>query len=314
MPDPAWDCVVVGGGAAGLSAALVLGRARRRVLLLDQGEQANLPAPGIGGLLGFDGVPPAELYARGRTELAAYPTVSIQSAEVVGGGRSGDGFVVSIAGGDDAFQAARVLLAPGMDYELPDIPGIAELWGRSVFHCPYCHGWEHRDRPLAVLGSPMAAHSALLLRGWSEDVVLLTGGPDGSDGLAAVDRDRVERAGVEVIERPVVGLRGRGGRLEAVLFADGGELAREGLLAFTPLRQRSSLARELGAALTESDRIDVDQFGQTTVPGLYAAGDVSLPGPHLAGAIAAGSLTGAVINEHLVVAEHGGEPMIPPRV
>jgi thioredoxin reductase len=112
----------------------------------------------------------------------------------------------------------------------------------------------------------------------------------------------------------VAGLRGRDGRLEAVLFADGGELAREGLLAFTPLRQRSSLARDLGAALTDNDRIDVDQFGQTTVPGLYAAGDVSLPGPHLAGAIAAGSLTGGVINEHLVVAEYGSESLIPARV
>ena len=162
--DTNWDCIVVGGGAAGLSAALVLGRARRRTLLVDAAGQSNLPAEGIGGLLGHDGRPPAELYAAGREELAAYPTVELRAGSVVGGARRGEGFALELADGARE-TARRVLLATGLEYRYPALPGAAERWGGSVFHCPFCHGWEHRDEPLGVLerGSS-GAHRALLRR------------------------------------------------------------------------------------------------------------------------------------------------------
>jgi thioredoxin reductase len=304
-----WDCAIVGGGAAGLSAALVLGRARRRVLVLDIGEQSNRPAHGIGGLLGHDGRGPAELYSRGRAELAAYPTVQVRDARVTGGSPQDGGFTLSTADGDTV-EAARLLLATGMDYAVPDLPGVAELWGGSVFHCPYCHGWEVRDGALAVLGNTAAAHRALLLRGWSADVVLLTDGPADLD---VDERRQLQQAGVPVVERRVAGVRGHGGALEVVLFADGGELPRDGLLVAAPPRQRSSLASDLGAELTERDTVDVDPFGQTTVPGLYAAGDVSSLMPQVASAIAEGSRAAAVINGDLVAERHGIEPMIPRR-
>jgi thioredoxin reductase len=307
--ETVWDCVVVGGGAAGLSAALVLGRARRRVLVLDAGEQSNRPAHGIGGLLGHDGLPPAELYARGRAELATYPSVEIRDLRVTGGAREEDWFVLSTANGATV-HAARVLLAPGMEYDPPDLPGAAELWGGAVFHCPYCHGWEVRDRALGVLGNLHAAYRALLLRGWSDDVVLLTDGPA---ELEADERTTLERAGVPVDERPVVGVRGRKGALEAVVFADGDELPRDSLLVAAPLRQRSSLAADLGAELTERGTVDVDAFGQTTVPGLYAAGDVSAAMQQVAGAIADGSRAAAAINDNLLAEQHATEPMIPRR-
>ena len=172
-----WDCVVVGGGAAGLSAALVLGRARRRTLVVDDGNQSNLTASGIGGLLGHDGRPPAELYEIGRHELTAYPSVEVRTGAVIGGVRDDDGFGLDLGDGHHE-RTRRVVLATGMQYRPPEIPGLAELWGRSVFHCPFCHGWEVRDRPLAVLSrGERAIHSALLLRGWSDDIVLLTDGP-----------------------------------------------------------------------------------------------------------------------------------------
>jgi thioredoxin reductase len=304
-----WDCVIVGGGAAGLSAALVLGRARRRVLLLDAGEQSNLPAHGIGGLLGHDGRAPAELYSRGRAELAGYPSVEVRDARVTGGSPRDGGFSLTVADGD-AVGAARVLLATGMDYAVPDLPGVAELWGGSVFHCPYCHGWEVRDGALAVLANTAAVHRALLLRGWSADVVLLTDGPADLD---VDDRSLLQRAGVPVVERPVAGVRGNSGALEAVLFGDGGELPRDGLLVAAPPRQRSSLASDLGAELTERGTVDVDAFGQTTVPGLYAAGDVSALMPQVATAIAEGSRAAAVINDNLLTEQHGMDPMIPRR-
>jgi thioredoxin reductase len=309
MNATTWECVVVGGGAAGLSAALVLGRARRRVLVLDAGEQSNRPAHGIGGLLGHDGLAPDALYERGRAELAAYPTVELRDGRVVAGERDDGRFVLTTADGD-TLHAERVLLATGMRYAVPGLPGVDALWGDTVFHCPYCHGWELRDRLLAVLGNMAGAHRALLLRQWSADVVLLTDGPAELD---ADERARLDRAGIPVDERPVAGVRGRDGALEAVLFADGGELARDGLLVGAPLQQRSGLAGDLGAELTERGGVDADAFGRTTVPGLYAAGDVASPMPQVAGAIADGSRAAAAINDDLLAAEHDMEPLIPSR-
>jgi thioredoxin reductase len=148
--DEPWDCIVVGGGAAGLSAALVLGRARQRTLVVDAGAPSNAVAHGIGGLLGHDQRPPAELYATGRAELAAYPTVEVRVGSVVGGRREGPGFVLELADGRHE-RAHRVLLASGMDYQRPDLPGLEERWGRSAFHCPFCHGWEVRANAAATI-------------------------------------------------------------------------------------------------------------------------------------------------------------------
>ena len=150
--DIVWDCIIVGGGVAGLSAALVLGRARRRTLLVDAGDQSNLAAHGIGGLLGHDGRSPAELYAAGRGELAAYPSVQLRTGEVVAGERVADVFELELGDGHRA-RARRVLLATGMDYRPPPLPGLAELWGRSVFHCPFCHGWESSGSAVGGVGA-----------------------------------------------------------------------------------------------------------------------------------------------------------------
>ena len=157
MEQP-WDCIVVGAGAAGLSAALVLGRARQRTLVVDAGNQSNRAAHGIGGFLGQDGRPPDAFYAASREELAAYPTVELRSGEVLGGAPDEGGFVLELAGGTRE-ATRRVLLATGMEYRLPALPGVAERWGRSVFHCPFCHGWEVRDRPLGVLDRAPPAYS-----------------------------------------------------------------------------------------------------------------------------------------------------------
>ena len=190
-----WECIIVGGGAAGLSAALVLGRARKRTLLVDAGAQSNRPAHGIGGLLGHDGRPPAELYASGRRELVAYPSVEVRDGAVTVASSTEGGFTVTLTDGSVELTQ-RLILATGMDYQIPELPGLAERWGRSVFHCPFCHGWEVRDRPLCVLDSDAVTgvHRALLLTGWSADVTLLTNGPA---GLTDEDRDHLVAAGVD---------------------------------------------------------------------------------------------------------------------
>ena len=288
--DNEWECVVVGGGAAGLSAALVLGRARRRTLLIDAGGQSNRAAHGIGGLLGFDGVPPAELYARGRRELERYPSVEVRDGEVRAAA-AGDGITLDLADGAGV-HTRRLLLATGMRYDYPDLPGLAPLWGRSVFHCPFCHGWEVRDQPLAVLAQgERAVHMATLLRGWSDDVVLLTGGPA---DLSDDDRARLDIAGIPIDERKVRELDSAAGELHAVVFDDGARLPRSALLVAAELRQRSGLAAQVGVKLVATgpvspEAVDVDPLYRTSVPGVFAAGDVCAQMPQIAAAVAAGS-------------------------
>lgn len=298
-----WDSVVVGGGAAGLSAALVLGRARRRTLVVDAGRQSNRSAHGIGGLLGHDGRPPAELYAAGRAELATYPAVEVRDGLVVSAKPDDAGFVVTLDDGSVA-TTRTILLAAGMDYVYADVDGLAERWGRSVFHCPFCHGWEARDGRLAVLDADPATalHRVQLLRNWSDDVVLLTNGPS---ELSVADRDALAAAGVPIEAREVAGLRGSGDELSAVVFADGGELARDGLLVAVELRQRDDLAAQLGVPFApptplSAESLAADPLGATAVPGVFVAGDVVAGMPSVANAIAAGSIAAASIVRLLV--------------
>lgn len=301
--DTDWDCIVVGGGAAGLSAALVLGRARRRTLLVDAGDQSNRPAHGIGGLLGHDGRPPAELYEIGRDELAGYPSVEVREGEVVRGERREQGgFLLELADGRGE-ASSRVLLATGMEYRPPRLPGIAERWGRAVFHCPFCHGWEVRERPLAVLDhGPEGARRALVLRAWSDEVALLANGPA---ELTDEDTERLAAAGVVVDERPVVGIRGRGEALEAVRFDDGDEHVCGGLLVPVTLHQRSPLAEQLGVTTAApspltAEAVAVDAGTQAAAAGIAAAGDLTGTMPSVANAVAAGAKAAAAIVHELM--------------
>ncbi|HET6734164.1 NAD(P)/FAD-dependent oxidoreductase [Mycobacterium sp.] len=299
-----WECVVVGAGAAGLSAALVLGRARRRTLVIDAGEPSNQAARVIGGLLGYDQRPPAELYEAGRRELWAYPSVEYRSGQVASGAALGNRFVLKLEDGQQV-TARRVLLATGMRYCPPELPGLDGLWGRSVFQCPFCHGWEMRDKRLATLvADDDAVHAALLLRGWSDDVVVLT---DGATDLSADERRRLEAANVTIDRRKVVGLEGDDGQLTRIAFADGSHLQRDGLLVDAPLRQRSGLAEQLGATCTEGplapDSIGVDPLHRTSTAAVFAAGDVCAEQPYVAGAIAAGSQAAMIIVQSLLADE-----------
>lgn len=315
-----WECIVVGGGAAGLSAALVLGRARRRTLLVDAGAPSNRFSHGIGGLLGHDTKPPARFYAEARENVAAYPAVERRSGEVAAAERDGNGFTLTLA--DGTRETTRtVILATGMDYERPDVPGLDPLWGGSVFHCPFCHGWEHAGRPLGVLDrGDTGVHRASLLRAWSDDVTLLTNGPDElDDGQRAELRER----GIVVDPRPVAGLEAsavspdaadaddtaseHAPALSAVRFTGGETRPLGGLLIPVTLRQRGPLATQLGLELLpetplSTESIQVDPMGATSVPGVFSAGDASISMPSVANAIAAGSAAAAGVVQRLVVA------------
>ena len=300
------ECIVVGGGAAGLSAALVLGRARRRTLLVDASEQSNRVAERVGGLLGHDRRPAADLYRVGRHELSAYPSVELCDGRVARG-QQRDGVIELELENGDMVRAPRVLLATGMQYEPPDLPGLAPLWGKTVFQCPFCHGWEMRDKRLASLAAGAGAvHGSLMLRGWSDDVVVLT---DGASHLDEEARRRLEAAKVTIDDRRIVELLGENGQLTAVAFADGNRLERDGLLVEAPLRQRSPLAAELNVARVAgplaAETIEVDSLHRTSVPGVFAAGDVCAEQPHVAGAGAAGSQAAMTIVQTLLADEFG---------
>lgn len=300
--DRTYDCIVAGGGAAGLTAALVLGRARRRVLLVDGGRQSNLPAEAVGGLLAHEDTAPAALYAAGREQLTALPSVTMRDGEVVEAAVEQDGVTVRLADGAQ-LAARRLLLAAGLDWAVPTLPGAAELWGRSVFHCPFCHGWEVRDARLAVLGAgSTGALQALMLRGWSDEVVLLAGGPAELD---EDDRARLAAAGVRVDERPLDRLVARDGALAAVRFADGSELERDGLLVHSVPSQRSELVAELGLELTDRGTVAVDALGRSSVPVVYAAGDIAGPSVSVAAAAGSGSVAAISLHRDLLFAEHG---------
>jgi thioredoxin reductase len=268
-PAREYDAVIVGGGPAGLSAALVLGRARRRVLVVDHGRPANAVSHGVGGLLGQTRVDPGGLRSTGREQLAHHPTVEVADDEVAGIDRGGGGFVVDLRRRGDV-RVGAVVLAHGLRYDPPSLPGIDDLWGRSVFHCAFCDGWEVRDLPLALHGrGPAAARSALVLAGWSDDVVLF------SDGPFVGDRTALASAGVRIREEPIRRLVGRAGHLLGIEFEDGPTELRDALFVSTRRGQPNELARTLGCDLTDAGTIITDVDGRTSVRGVYAVGDAA---------------------------------------
>jgi thioredoxin reductase len=263
-----YDAVIVGGGPAGLSAALVLGRARRDVLVIDDGRPANAVSQGVGGLLGQARADPAQLRATGREQLDRHPSVEVRDDAVAAIRRDGGGFRVSLGAGE--VRAGAIVLAHGLRYDPLPLAGIEDLWGRAVFHCAFCDGWEVRDLSLALHGrGPAAALSALVLAGWSDDVVLCTDGPFEGDRAALAD------AGVRVREEPVRRLVGSAGHLERIEFASGPAEVRDALFVSTRRGQPNDLAEALGCELTQAGTIVADADGRTSVDRVYAIGDAA---------------------------------------
>ncbi|WP_237170676.1 NAD(P)/FAD-dependent oxidoreductase [Paludisphaera borealis] len=297
-PIRRFDVVVVGGGPAGLSAALVLGRACLEVLVCDSGKGRNAPAAGVHGFLTQDGTPPAELRRIGREQLRPYE-VAFREEAVVDARKAGGGFEVTLAEGD-VVACRKLILATGLVDALPEIPGLRELWGVGVIHCPYCHGWEHRGQPWAVLAPPEeAVELTTLLLGWTHQLTLLTDGPS---ALVPEDKAWLEERAVEVVEGRVERLEGDGGRLRAIQLDGGRRLEREVLFVRTRLRQPSNLAERLGGEVVadgpKAGMVRTDPFGATSVEGLYVVGDASDAGmPSVASAVAEGSVAAAIASK-----------------
>ncbi|MER6133106.1 NAD(P)/FAD-dependent oxidoreductase [Streptomyces sp. NPDC001815] len=300
-----YEVVVVGGGAAGLSAALVLGRARRSVLVIDAGEPRNAPAAHIQGYLSRDGMPPAEFLAVGREEIARYG-VELVEGRAVDVARDADGeFDVTLEGGR-AVHGRRLFVATGLADELPKVPGVAERFGRDVLHCPYCHGWEVRDQAFGVLAStPMGVHQALIVSQWSKDVTLFLHTVDEGE-LPDEDLRRLAAAGVAVVPGEVTGLELTDDRLTAVRLADGTTHERAVLFVAPRAVPRTGLLERLGAELQETPfgtYAVVDATGSTSVPGVWAAGNATGFGEQVVNAASGGYRAGVTINGELLFAD-----------
>ncbi|MFB8352186.1 NAD(P)/FAD-dependent oxidoreductase [Streptomyces niveus] len=309
-----YDAVVIGGGAAGLNGALMLARSRRSVLVIDSGTPRNAPAQGVHGLLGQEGVPPAELLRRGREEVRGYGgrIVAGEVTDAVPADPTAEGdprFAVTLADGT-VLRARRLLVATGLRDVLPDVPGLARHWGHSVVHCPYCHGWEVRDEPIGILAvGPASVHHALLFRQLTDDLVYFTRGTD----LDEDTRARFDARAIRVVDTPVASVEstdggGEGGAIEGVRLTDGRTVPRRILAVATTMRARTDGLD--GLKLPTEDlpggmgrHFATGPAGVTSVPGVWVAGNATDPAAQVGASAAAGALAGAHINADLATAD-----------
>lgn len=291
-----YDVIIVGGGPAGLSAALVLGRCRRSVLVCDAGHPRNWASHGVHNFLTRDGIHPHELLRLAREDLRPYTTVEVRSIEVTDAQLLGGCFEVVLADGTRC-QSKKLVLATGVVDRVPDLQGIRDLYGSSVFHCPYCDGWEVRDQALAAYGrGAQGAGLALELTAWSRDIVLCTGAPG---TLSMDERDRLRRNAIAVREESIDRLEGAEGRLQRIIFAGGDTLERQALFFSTLQDQACDLPTRFGCEFLDHVAIRTNEHEAANVPGLYVAGDASR-GEHLAVIAAAeGANVGIAVNAAL---------------
>jgi thioredoxin reductase len=296
--DAVWDVIIVGGGPAGLSAALMLGRCRRSVLVLDSGRPRNSDSQAVRGFITRDGTPPREFLRLARRELVQYTTVTLREALVTSGACEGASrFVVTLQSGD-RHVARKLLLATGVCDALPDIPGFRDLYGKSVFHCPYCDGWEFRDAPLAVYGKGARGYGiALELTVWSRDLVLCTNGPSECD---AEQLARLARNNIDVREQPIARLEGDAGVMSQIVFDDGTVLPRRALFFSTGQYQRSDLLEQLGCQFNDRGTVMTGKYETTHLPGLFVAGDASRAVQWIVVAAAEGAEAAFAINTDLI--------------
>ena len=302
-PTGHFDVIVIGGGAAGLSAALMLGRSRRRTLVVDSGHPRNRFTTHMHGVLGHEGIDPADLLRKGREELAAYD-VEIRAGRVARLDQTDheDGNGVSVLLEDGERLTGRVaIVATGVTDELPGIPGLAERWGATVLHCPYCHGWEVRDRRIGVLTtSPLGMHQAQLIRQWSDDVVVFTAG---LGQLDEADEQRLLARGITLVTAPVTEVLGEGDQVTAVRTADGSVTEVGALFTAGTLRPHDGFLTHLGLERTDTPAgsfLAVDATGKTSSDRIWAVGNVSNPMANVPISMSAGTMAGSFVNMTLV--------------
>ncbi|MBO3269540.1 MULTISPECIES: NAD(P)/FAD-dependent oxidoreductase [Hymenobacter] len=298
--DTLFDALVVGGSVAGLSAALMLGRSRRRVLVLDAGSPANRQTPHSHSFFTRDGATPQQLLAIAREQLLPYTTVQLRTATVTHITPDGPYFSLSTEDGQ-TFRGRKLLLATGIRDEMPALPGFADCWGISVLHCPYCHGYEVHSQPLGVLGNgDMGFHFARMIQHWSADLRVFTNGPS---TFTAEQTQQLQAHSVRIIETPLAALEHEAGQLRYLRLTSDEQVPLTALFAHVPFSLPLDFHAQLGCELTENGHLRTNEMGATTVPGVFAAGDLTTPMRQISVASAQGGMTGGALDRELIAAD-----------
>jgi thioredoxin reductase len=296
VSDRKYDVIIIGGSYAGLSAALALGRSLRTVLVIDNWDPCNKKARQSHNFLTHDGEKPNVIAFKARQELAFYETVKLIADTVVDVTQQGDGFEVATTG--ETFNAQKILFATGLKDIMPDIAGFADCWGNSIIHCPYCHGYEVYQEKLAVFGNGDEGFEfTKLISNWSEDLTLFT---NGVSTLNHGNEQKLAEHGINIIQTKITGINCVNNQVQLIKLIDGTEHAIQAIFARVPFEQHTNIPAQLGCALTEQGHIQIDDFGATTIPGIYAAGDNSSPLRGVANAVANGMMAGVFINKALI--------------
>lgn len=296
-PKTPYDVIIIGGSYAGLSAAMALGRSLRSVLIIDSGKPCNRQTPHSHNFITQDGEKPDVIAAKAKEQVLKYNTVSFVSDLAVSGEKVEGGFTITTQSGD-TYEARKLICATGIKDNLPDIPGFAACWGTTIVHCPYCHGYELKDKKTGILANgERAFHLAGLVHNLTKDLAVLTAG---KAALTSEQMAKLDQHQINIIETAITEIIHNGAQIEAVVFSDGSRLRLEALYAAVPFTQHSDIPASLGCELTEHGYIKVDAFQKSTVPGVYACGDNAAMMRSVANAVYSGNVTGAMVNKDLV--------------
>lgn len=296
VANNSYEVIIIGGSFAGMQAGMTLGRSLRRVLIIDSGLPCNRQTPHSHNFITHDGKKPAQLAAEAREQVMQYSTVEWINGLAVSAAALHEGFAVALQNGK-TFTTDRLLFATGIKDNLQPLPGLAECWGISVIHCPYCHGYENRHQPTGILtNGDMAWHYAALIHQLTSQITIYTNGPS---TLSEDHTQLIQRNNIAIVTKEIKELIHHNGQLQTLVFADGSTTALTTLYTRPPYEQHCTIPQQLGCALTETGLLQTDNFFQTTVPGVYAAGDCMSPMRAVANAVAGGLSAGAFINREL---------------
>ncbi|MDI9867515.1 NAD(P)/FAD-dependent oxidoreductase [Flectobacillus sp. DC10W] len=294
-----YDAIIIGGSYSGLSSAMTLGRSLRKVMVLDNGKPCNRYTPHSHNFITQDGVVPYEISQKAKAQVLAYPTVSFREAKVLAVLKTEEGFEVKTS--DDSFFAKKIILATGIKDIFPDIKAFEDCWGKSILHCPYCHGYEVRSQQIAVIGNGDIGYDfAKLIYQWSNNISLLT---DGTSTLSKEQADKLTSMGIRIVENKIEEFLHTDGQIESIKLSENLELFVDAVFARVPFKQSTNFAENLGCNFLPSGYVQVDEMQRTSVQGVYAVGDSTSMMRSVSVAVATGTKAGAMLNKELIEEE-----------